>query len=137
LTSRSDDAGETLLELVIAIAILGVAFVALLGGVLTAANLSGLHRIQADADTQLVSAVEQVKASSYVGTCAAGAPLYPVTLASGWTMPTQTVTYWNGTGFGTSCYDNLSFGYRTQQIAVTVRSADARVSRSVTILKRG
>ena len=130
------EGGETLIEIVITIALVGICFVALLGGVMTSANMSGLHRSQADGDIQLVSAVEQIKAATYNATCLS--PSYPVTLAAGWT-PTQQVQYWNGTGFGTTCYDTAGISFLTQQITVTVTSPppDSRVVRTSVINKRG
>jgi prepilin-type N-terminal cleavage/methylation domain-containing protein len=89
LTRPSRDAGETLIEVVIAIAIMGIAFVALMGGMLTAISLSALHRKQADTQLQLVSAVEQVKSAPYAGSCAAP-PQYSVAGVS------ISVEYWKG-----------------------------------------
>ncbi len=132
--------GETLLEVVISIAMLGLVFAALLGAVMTTTRASDLHRLQSDGDTQILTAAEQIKAATYVDTCAtstAATPLYPVVLASGWTLTDQDVTYWNGTTFTATCYDNLHIGLSLQQIQLEVSSADGRASRSVTLAKRG
>ncbi len=126
----SRDAGETLIEVVISIAIMGIAFVALLGGMLTAVSLSGLHREQADTQLQLVSAVEQVKAALYAGNCAA-APQYSVPGVG------IAVEYWNGVTFGPTCFETLVPYYRMQRITLTITTTDGRVTSSQTILKRG
>jgi type II secretory pathway pseudopilin PulG len=133
---RSSDAGETLLEVVISIAIMGIAFVALLGGMLTAASMSGVHKLNADGHLQLLSAIEQVKAAPYAGSCLGTNPLYPITPGTGWTIA-ETVEYWNGTAFGPTCYETLVAYYTTQRITFVVTSSDGRVSRTETILKRG
>src|SRR5438270_3597673 len=57
---RPSELGSTLLEIVIAIAILGIASAALLGGIATGTGASNLHRQQADDDAVLVSAGEAV-----------------------------------------------------------------------------
>ncbi|MDQ1424145.1 MAG: hypothetical protein QOD72_1643 [Acidimicrobiaceae bacterium] len=130
MTRPFRDGGETLIEVVISIAIMGIAFVALLGGMLTAVSLSGLHRQQADVQLQLVSALEQVKAAKYAGPCAAS-PQYSVPGVS------ISVEYWNGVTFGPTCYENLVSYYRTQRITLTITTTDGRVTRAETILKRG
>jgi type II secretory pathway pseudopilin PulG len=132
----SADAGETLLEVVISIAIMGIAFVALLGGMLTAASMSGRHRLQSDGHLQLLSAIEQVKAAPYAGNCVGADPLYPITPGAGWTI-TETVEFWDGTSFGPTCYETLVVYYTMQRITFVVASTDGRVNRTETILKRG
>jgi Tfp pilus assembly protein PilV len=129
LTRSSRDAGETLVEVVIAIAIMGIAFVALLGAMLTAASLSGTHRLQADVQLELQSALEQLKVTPHIA--CAGNTAYP--LPSG---ASAVVDYWNGVGFGPTCYEAQAPYLTTQRITVTVTSSDGRVSRSQTILKR-
>ena len=125
------DAGETLLEVVIAIAIMGIAFVALLGGMLTASSMSGLHRRQADAQVQLVSALEQVKAALYVP--CAGNSSYPRPTG----VTSETVEYWNGIDFGPTCYETLVPYYLTQRVTIVVAGGDPQASRTETIIKRG
>jgi type II secretory pathway pseudopilin PulG len=132
VTRPSPDAGETLIEIVISIAIMGIAFVALLGGMLTAVSLSGLHRQQSEAQLKLLSTIEQVKAAPFNGSCSGASPLYP-------TAPgiTETVEYWNGIAFGSTCFENLVTYFKAQRITFVFTSTDGRVTRSETILKRG
>ena len=78
--------GETLVEVLIALGILGIAFVAILAGMATSINLSGRQRGQANADVVLVSAAESVKSQQYVACATASTyPASGVTLPSGWT----------------------------------------------------
>jgi hypothetical protein len=50
---------------------------------------------------------------------------------------TETVEYWDGTTFGSTCYEDLVTYYETQRITFVFTSTDGRVTRSETILKRG
>jgi type II secretory pathway pseudopilin PulG len=137
LNSRGpSDAGETLIEILIAIAVMGIAFAALLGGMLTAATMSGVHRLQADGHLQLVHAIETVKAAPYVP-CTKSYLVSDV--PTDWAV-TDTVEYWDGTNFGATCLeppDGPVPYYRTQRITFVVASSDGRVSRTETVLKRG
>jgi Tfp pilus assembly protein PilV len=132
VTRRPRDAGETLIEVVISIAIMGIAFVALMGGMLTAVSLSGLHRQQADVQLQLLSAVEQVKAAPYIP-CAGNTSYTPPAGV------TEVVEHWNGVTFGPTCYETIVpvTYYKAQRIKLTITTADGRVTRTLTIVKRG
>lgn len=59
--SAADDAGFTLVEVLIAIVIIGICFAGLLAGVGTSAQASGIHREQAEVHSVLISASEAVK----------------------------------------------------------------------------
>jgi type II secretory pathway pseudopilin PulG len=134
LTPPDDrDRGETLVEVIIAIAIMGIAFVAILGGMLTAASMSGRHRTQSEGITQLVNAVEQVKQAPFDPSCAANP--YAVTLDPGWNV-VETIEYWNGTTYQPSCYDTVGASFLSQQVKITITSADGQVSLSQTVAKR-
>ena len=60
------EAGLTLVELLVTIAIMGIAFAVLVGGMGTAVLGSDLHRKQADAENILRSFAETVKSAEYV-----------------------------------------------------------------------
>jgi len=64
------EAGSTLVELLVTLVILGIAFVTLLGGMFTAVNSSDRHRKQTVADSALRSVAEAVKAAEYRDGCA-------------------------------------------------------------------
>jgi type II secretory pathway pseudopilin PulG len=59
--SRRGDGGETLIEVLLAVAIIGVTAVAVLGGLVTAVSSSTEHRSLAAIDADLRSVAEQAK----------------------------------------------------------------------------
>lgn len=69
LRPARDEAGSTLVELLVTLVILGIAFVTLLGGMFTAVNSSDRQRKQTVADSALRSFAEAVKAAPYDATC--------------------------------------------------------------------
>ncbi|MEX2267139.1 MAG: type II secretion system protein [Acidimicrobiia bacterium] len=100
--------GDTLVELLITITVVGITATALLAGFATAIRLSGTHRGQANADVVLVSAADSVKNQAYVAcplvTVLSYNPTQGVTLPSGWAASNVTITSvkgWNGSAFVT------------------------------------
>jgi len=62
---KSSERGETLVELIVAIAILGIAFAAILGGLATGVFASSANRSQTDADIALRAWADAVRDSTY------------------------------------------------------------------------
>jgi len=134
--------GETLVEIMVTISIMGIAFVSLLGGLATAIRLSGTHRGQANADVVLVSAVESVKAQAYEPCPGASnssyTPTQDVTLPSGWAasnVEVLSVSKWNdSTGlFQTSC---PATDHGLQLVTIRVTTPDGSSSEQVDVVKR-
>lgn len=69
LERAADQAGDTLIEIVVTVMIMSVSVVGIIAGIATAIALSGVHRSQADVSAALVSAAEAVKANGYVNCC--------------------------------------------------------------------
>jgi len=100
------EAGESLLETLIAVAILGLAVTAILGSIAAGITTSVVHRRQSDANTLLVSAAEELKNPATVGaggnpyvTCAQASDYDPtrgLTIPTSWTVTLNSVQYWNG-----------------------------------------
>ena len=133
--------GDTLVEVLITIAILGIAFVGILAGLGTAIRLSGIHRGQANADVVVVSAADSVKAQSYVAcpsvTTSSYTPTSGVTLPTGWSASNVTIVSvqkWNGTTFQASC---PATDQGLQRITVKATSPDnGGSSEQVDVIKR-
>lgn len=128
---RRSEAGTTLVEVLITVMILGVAFVALLGGFGTSIVSSDLHRRQAQAETLVRRYAEAVKATPCTATCP-GSYAAGFTLPSGFEAPAATVV----------CYasDNVAAvpcpTDGIQRVTVRVRTTDGRVDTSVDLVKR-
>jgi len=102
--SEDNDTGETLVELLVAIVILGISVVAILGGLAVVVQSSTLHRKQAQSQNGLRAWAEQIGAATYndcatVGSFGLPSPALP----SGFTAQVTAVQYWTGTSFGNSC----------------------------------
>ena len=133
------EAGETLVEILVAIVILGVGVATLVGGLGSAIFSSSLHRNQSEIDAVLVSAAETVKGEAYA-TCATPAayPPSPTGLYATWagTLAVTSVRYWNGSGWDTTCDPGLvSAGYDTQLVTLAATSADGQATQSVQLIK--
>jgi type II secretory pathway pseudopilin PulG len=140
--SRADQ-GETLLELVVALAIMSVAVVALIGGLGTSITMSDVHRKQATAGVAVRNLAEAVTATVDAGgyPTSACAPLpAALTAPSGFTAPggfTATVeptakSFWDGAGWQTSCTTETGL----RQLKLQVTSADNRVVETLVIEAR-
>lgn len=101
--ARPTDAGESLVELLVSIAIFGVAVLAILGALTMSASSSSLHEGQAQAQNKLRNWAEQLSGATYVE-CATAAQI-----AAAAPVPTGGsvggVQYWNTAtkSFGGSC----------------------------------
>lgn len=70
---RRPEAGATLVEVLVAVMVIGVGFVAILGGLGTSFALSALHREQARTEAEVRRYAETVRAASYLSSCSADA----------------------------------------------------------------
>ncbi|HVA09596.1 MAG TPA: prepilin-type N-terminal cleavage/methylation domain-containing protein [Acidimicrobiales bacterium] len=147
--------GDTLIELLAAIVILGVTFAAILGGLATSALASGTHRKQADGDILLRSWAEAVEHAPYSQSCSvAGSysfsalglkPLLPPATAPN--KAEFTLQDMRGGASITGVSDTTPFaGWLTpnrkrcssavlQKITLTVVSADGRDTETVDVVK--
>ena len=144
-SDRSDEGGSTLIEVMIAVAILGIAVVTILGAMTTGMMASFGHRQQANAGDVLLSAVERVKTAPYV-TCAA--PTDYLSAAQGVTLPTgggwtasavaiPSISYWAKDGsFQATCPTTSPF-MRLELVTVAVTSPDGATTEQLSVLKRG
>lgn len=137
--ARRDD-GLTLIELLVTVMIMGIAFVAILGGLLTAVSSADIHRKQANVQSIVRSLSEKVKSEAYKQ-CAVvtdyGSTFTPI--QSGYSTSVLEVEYWDGDRdpsapaqfSGAPCVD-----HGLQRITLQVAEPDARVSEKLVMFKR-
>jgi type II secretory pathway pseudopilin PulG len=138
--------GETLVEVLLSVAILSIAIATILAGLITAVMTSGEHRSQATANSVLISALEAVKDQArnpYVNCATTYDPTAGVTLPAGWSAVTITaVKYWSGTAFVASgaltspCPATPAADKKLQLITVQVVSPDAKATEAADVVKR-
>lgn len=101
------DRGESLVELLVSISILGVAVVAILGAIAMTATASGLHRDTASVQNHLHNWAEAVSNAPGWTACASAAVVQAAVpapaLPTGWSAAVSDVDYWNGTAFVETC----------------------------------
>ena len=143
------DAGFTLIEVLIAMVILGIGFTALLAAMGVAFSGATSFRQQSDAGGVALSAAERVKGAAYVN-CAttstyqstARAITFPSTWGSAAVAQLQvtvtSVQYWDGTKFASAnaCLDATSSLLRLQLVTVQAVSPDTRAIESLIVVKR-
>ena len=126
---RRSDAGESLVELLVTIAILGTSVVGVMGAVATAVGASTLDRRQVQAQALLRTWGENVAAvdDAGYGDCrpasgvAATTPA-PSPLPAGFTASVTSVTYWDGTAFAAGCMTGSDPGLRLVTLRLTADS---------------
>ncbi|MGH9277249.1 MAG: type IV pilus modification PilV family protein [Acidimicrobiales bacterium] len=130
------ESGATLIEVLVTVVILGFAVVAVVGALFTTIIGADLNRKQATARTVLVSAAETVKSQTVnpYQDCATSYDLAPVTFPAGWAAGdvSMTVSYWNGSGFSSSCAGDQ----KLQLVTLTATAPDAKAVESVEVVKR-
>ena len=134
----SNDDGETLIELIMAVAIMGISVVAIVGGFATSILMSDVHRKQATAGAYVRSYAESVE--TYVAAGYFNPTTSPSVLqaAVGFVAPSgfaatvrPPVRCWTGAVFGT-CKASST----VQQITLNVKSTDSRASESLVVVVR-
>jgi prepilin-type N-terminal cleavage/methylation domain-containing protein len=134
---RSDDRGETLLEVLIALAILGVAVAGVFTGVVVSIRGADTHRKATDAGVLVRSYAEAVEAAvasgGYTPTCA---PTYASTfpVPAGYTKAITAVSFWDGSGFPAAC--NAAADVGLQQLTLEVSSNDGRGREQLVVVVR-
>jgi type II secretory pathway pseudopilin PulG len=140
----ANDQGETLLELLIAIAIMGIAVVAIVSGIATSVLMSDVHRKESKAGFNVrdyAEAVENFVASPSSGytPCAPASPALSSYSPSrvGFTVPpnygatASAAMSWNGTTWVACSADN---GF--QKVTLTLSSNDGRAREFLNVILR-
>lgn len=125
-----DDAGFTLVELLLAVGILGISGVALVGGMMTSIQVSDLGRRQAEGQGQVRAYAEAVAGAAYANCATSYSTSYNP--PAGYTAA-MTVAYWDGTAaFTSTCGTDTGL----QRVTLTISATDGRGSETLAIAKR-
>jgi type II secretory pathway pseudopilin PulG len=141
----SNDAGETLIELIMAVAIMGIAVVAVVGGIATSILMSDIHRKQATAGAYVRNYAEAVVAYVAAGTPAANAnfaspsPDYSASAvgftapAGGFVASVTSVRCWQD---GSQLFASCTAASAVQQVTLNIASSDSRASEALLVIVR-
>jgi type II secretory pathway pseudopilin PulG len=137
------DRGDTLVELLVSIAIMGIAGVAIFGALLTSVKVSDYHRKQASAGAYVHNVAEALTTFAATGykQCATKTDYPPPTVGytapAGFSASTTSVAYWiisSGTWATTGCTPSSDSG--VQRVSIQVASSDGRATESLQVVVR-
>jgi Tfp pilus assembly protein PilE len=139
----TDDRGESLVELLITIVIMGITVVAVMGGFLTSITMSDVHRKQATVGGLARDYAERVERfvsgtgyAACAGTSAYAAGTVGFALPtdySSYTAQVTSVRYWTAAStWAVTCASDQGL----QQVTVQVSSPDGRAAESAVIVVR-
>jgi Tfp pilus assembly protein PilV len=136
---RGEDRGESMIELLVALVIMGSAVIAVVGGLGTAIMMSDIHSKQAAIAAHLntfAATIEGAVAASPTGYVACATDTSYPSYAPGapYNADITAVKYWNGTSFTTTCTPSTDSG--VQLVTLRVWTDDGRVDRSMDIVIR-
>jgi Tfp pilus assembly protein PilV len=115
------DAGETLVELLVTVVILGIATTGLAGALLTVGKVSQQHRQQVLAQAAVRAWAEQVGVGAYTDCAPATAFAAPEpALPTGFTATVTGVRYWDGAAFAATCAADTGI----QRVSLRVTAPD-------------
>jgi type II secretory pathway pseudopilin PulG len=129
------DSGESLIELLIALVIMGIAVVAIVGGIATSIIISDIHRKQATAGADVRSYAEAIQnavtTNGYpiCGNLPAGLSF---AASTGYTASVTAYQVWNGTDFVPCGATDLGI----QRLSVQVASDDGRATETLDVVIR-
>lgn len=139
--SRRGDEGETLIELIVALAILSVAAVAILAGLMTSIRASTVHRNEATGGAYVRSFAEAIQnhvdtSGGYAG-CAAAVSTYQgvavPNLPAGYAKSVANVQSWTGTAWGACTATGIQ---RVQLTVTTTGDANHQAAERLTVVLR-
>jgi prepilin-type N-terminal cleavage/methylation domain-containing protein len=126
------ESGFTLVEVLVAVAIMGIAVVGIMMALATMINVSSVGRSLANVDQVARKYSESMTAASYTS-CASS--YSSVTLPSGYSFSSgPTITYWNGDNpptFASSCSSDKG----VQRVAASVREQSSGQTSNVVVVK--
>ena len=140
LSEADRDRGESLLELLIALAIMSIAVVAVIGGLLASIVASDIHRKQSTAGAAVRDYAENVEkyvAGTGYTSCASPTAYAAGTVGytgipSGFAATAVGVRYWSGTAWTAGPCTDLGL----QELTIQVASTDTRASERLVLVLR-
>ncbi len=136
------DEGDTLIEILVAVVIMGVAVTAIITGLLTSVTISDLHRKQATAGVYVRDygeAIENAVDNTGNLSCATTAASYGGAAVPGFdptnyqkSVVAGSLRYWDGSAWQTSCGSDTG----VQQLKVQVNSSDNRATETLILVVR-
>jgi prepilin-type N-terminal cleavage/methylation domain-containing protein len=128
--------GESLIELLIALAIIGIAMVGIVGAMSTGVIVSDRHRKQAVAGSYVVSYAETVKQAAESAYQASCTPTYGSAhvVPTGYAKSLVSTSFWTGSAFQASCLAAGDTGI--QRLTLQVASTDGRASEQLVVIVR-
>ena len=131
----TDERGSTLVEVLVAVVVLGTAGLAVLGSMFTSIAISDVHRKEATAGAVARDYTEKIAGSTYVecgGPSVYTLPAAAVPVPTGYSAAVNKVEYWTASGWGTSCSSS-----GLQRVTVVASSTDGRATeRSVVVVRQ-
>jgi type II secretory pathway pseudopilin PulG len=136
--TSSNDEGETLVELLMAVAIMGIAVVAIVGGIATTILMSDVHRKQATAGAYVRNYAEAVEGYVADGGFDASSPDYSPKAIGFTALPngfvgSSSVRCWDSGGMH---FSGCSSSCTVQQVTVKIASSDLRASETLLVTVR-
>jgi type II secretory pathway pseudopilin PulG len=129
------DSGESLIELLIALVIMGIAVVAIVGGIATSIIISDIHRKQATAGADVRSyaeAIQNAVTTTGYPTCGNLPAGFTFSAGPGYTASVTDSKVWNGTDFVPCGATDLGI----QRLSVQVASDDGRATETLDVVIR-
>ncbi|MEU4394645.1 type II secretion system protein [Kribbella sp. NPDC023855] len=134
------DQGETLVEMLLAVAVMGIAAVALMAGLTTSVLMSDIHRKQATAGTTVRDYAEAlqnyVADGHYVDGCDSptvyGLGSFAVPAGFQHSVVAGSIQYWDGAAWQSACAANKGL----QKLTIKVVSDDGRASEQLIVVLR-
>lgn len=131
------DEGFTLVEMLVTIALLGMAMVAIVSAIMTSIVTSDVHRKQATGETVMRGYAEQVKREAVYTSCAT---TYPVAFSPrpGYTTSLVGVDYWDAAAstWKPQPAPNCATEDTVQRVLLETATDDGRTAESVEVVVR-